>query len=297
MALSAINVVATRAPHPTILWTAPEDRGGDSANIWQLPELRLFATKGGWFRYAFHQCEMAPSRNPRPMAVLSLSSLRDETLSKGWPKLTNAGTTYLGPLKSSCTCGQTHEPWAKIPLPRTYTALEKGVLQRLLSIAYKSGLARHLRTGSHQARQSPLLASRSLSPSSSSSSLGSATTCVSSSSIAGGKDLDAVQWDDEAADALDLPKRNQDSRAIFIKHQTWNTHGLTPQSIESLASICTTGIFCGPHLRGYALPSCEGMPLLCAAHHLSMPLCAAHHVSMPLCAAFLKVRLYALLII
>ncbi len=216
LALSAINKVATHSRNPTILWTAPEDRGGESANLWQLPELRLFATRGGWFRYAFYQCEMTTSRNPRPTAVLSLSPLRDKTLSKGWPKLTNSNKAYLGPLKISCSCGQTHEPWSKIPRRQTSTVLEQGVLERLLLIARQSGLARHLRTGKHQAHQATSSRSHSVSPSPSSSSLCSATTCVSSPSIAGENDLDTVQWDDEAADALDLPKRIQDSSATII---------------------------------------------------------------------------------
>jgi hypothetical protein len=86
LALSAIKEVSARASHPTILWVAPEDRGGDSASLWQLPEFRRFAAEGGWFRYGFHQCEMAPSASPRPSAILSLSPLRDAALAKGWPK-------------------------------------------------------------------------------------------------------------------------------------------------------------------------------------------------------------------
>ncbi len=125
MALSAIKEVSTRASLPTIIWVSPEDRGGDSASLWQLPELRQFATEGGWFRYGFHQCEMIPSTSPRPTAVLSLSPLRDATLMKGWPKLADVGRTYLGPLGTSCRCGQKHEPWSKKPRQQMSTTLEK----------------------------------------------------------------------------------------------------------------------------------------------------------------------------
>ncbi len=212
-ALSAMKEVSTQSSHPTIILISPEDRGGDSASLWQLPELRQFATEGGWFRYGFHQCEMVTSASPRPTAVLSLSPLRDPTLSKGWPKLKDSAKTYLGPLGTSCNCGQQHEPWSKKPRQQTSTTLQHGVISRLMSIAYKSGLARHLRTGRRQARQSSTPASRSPSPSPSiASSRDSTTTCVSSPSLTTDKDPSSVQWDDDAAEALGIPKRNQDSR-------------------------------------------------------------------------------------
>ncbi len=101
-ALSAIKEVSSRTSHPTVLCVAPEDRGGDSASLWQMSELRKFATEGGWSRYGFHQCEMASSLSPRPTTVLSLSPLRNKSLVKGWPKLAHAGRSYLGPLGTSC---------------------------------------------------------------------------------------------------------------------------------------------------------------------------------------------------
>jgi hypothetical protein len=82
LALSAMKEVSTRSSHPTIIMAAPEDRGGDSASLWHLPELRQFATEGGWFRYAFYQCEMVQSASSRPTAVLSLSPLHDPILRK-----------------------------------------------------------------------------------------------------------------------------------------------------------------------------------------------------------------------
>ncbi len=219
MTLSAIKEVSTRSSHPTIIFIAPEDRGGDAASLWQLPELRQFATDGGWFRYAFHQCEMVPSPSPRPSAVLSLSPLHDPTLSKGWPKLKDLGKTYLGPLTTSCKCGQTHEPWSKRPRQKTPTTLQQGVLARLMSIAYKSGLARHLRTGTKQARQSHPSSPRSPSPSpSAASSSGSTTTRVSSPSPTIDRDPSLVQWDQDAADALGISKTDQDSR-YTVTHQ------------------------------------------------------------------------------
>ncbi len=213
MTLSAMKEVSTQSSHPTIILVAPEDRGGDAASLWQLPELRQFATDGGWFRYGFHQCEMVPSASPRPTAVLSLSPLRDPTLAKGWPKLKDSGDTYLGPLTTSCKCGRTHEPWSKKPRQQAFTTLQQGVVSRLLSIAYRSGLARHLRTGTNQARQSLPSSSRSPSPSPSiASSSGSTTTRVSSPSLTTDKDPSSVQWDDDAAEALGIPKRDQDGR-------------------------------------------------------------------------------------
>ncbi len=227
MALSAMKEVSTRASQPTILLTAPEDRGGDSASLWHLPELRQFATEGGWFRYAFHQCEMAPSTSPRPMAVLSLSPLRDPLLRKGWPQLTNAASTYSGPLGQSCRCGQSHEPWSKKPRQQTPTALQDGVTRRLVNIAYKSGLARHLRLGKRQAHQSISTSSRSPSPSFSvASSSGSTTTCVSSPSPIADQHPSSLQWDNEAAVALGIPKRNQDrthTTKIESDHPSSNT--------------------------------------------------------------------------
>ncbi len=261
MALSAIKEVSSQASHPTILWTAPEDRGGDDASLWQLPELRQFATGGGWFRYAFHQCELTPAANPRPTAVLSLSPLRDALLAKGWPKLRDSDKSYLGPLDNGCKCGQKHEPWSKKPRHFTYTALEKGVLGRLLSIARKSGLAKHLRSGHLQVHQTPHSTSRSPSRSpSASSSGGSATTCISSPRVALGEEIDAMQWDDEAAAALGLRKRNQDSRLPSLECHSClrgppSHSGKNPGSRRYNWDIPWTSSsrLCAALVRGYAI--------------------------------------------
>ncbi len=212
-ALAAIREVSSQAKHPTILLIAPEDRGGDSASLWQMPELRRFAAEGGWFRYGFHQCELQPSQRPRPSAVLSLCPLRDPRLLKGWPKLKDAGSTYLGPLGTSCKCGRPHEPWPKRTRPRNHLTLEPGVAGLLLSIAHESGLTRHLWKGRQAARQTTHSKRQSSSPSPSiASSLGSDTTCVSLPSTIGSEST-SVQWDNEAASALGIPKRSQDSAA------------------------------------------------------------------------------------
>ncbi len=63
LALSALKEVISSASDATVLWLAPEDRGGDSANLWQFPELREFSRRHGLFRYSFNQCEFEPVGN------------------------------------------------------------------------------------------------------------------------------------------------------------------------------------------------------------------------------------------
>ncbi len=215
MSMSAIREVAARSSQPTILWVAPEDRGGESGSIWQLRELRQYAVEGGWMRYSFNQCETTSSTSPRPTSVLSLSPLKHTLLRKGWPKLQNDGKFYSGPLEPSCKCGLTHDAWsnqARMPSRE----LEPGVINWLLTVAIDSGLARHLRTGrtSTLARQPARSRrpSRSVSSSSSSSrspSRNSAITCIPSPASVDLEDAPA-QWDDDAAIALGISTRNRD---------------------------------------------------------------------------------------
>ncbi len=213
--MSAIREVAARSVQPTILWVASEDRGGDAGSLWQLQELRQYATMGGWMRYCFNQCEVTTSTNPRPTAVLSFSPLRNALLRKGWPKLRDEGKFYLGPLEQSCRCGRTHGAWSN-QSPTPPVELEPGVVRWLMNVAKESGLARHLRIGkpSSSARQpaAPYLPSQSASPSPSpsrSSSCDSSITCIPSPASCTGETA-AAQWDDDAAIALGIPTRNQD---------------------------------------------------------------------------------------
>ncbi len=215
LSMSAIREVAARSSHPTILWVAPEDRGGIAGNIWQLRELRQYAIEGGWMRYSFNQCETTSSKSPRPTSVLSLCPLRHTLLRKGWPKLLHDGTLYAGPLEPSCKCGRTHDTWPN-QARTSSTELEPGVIEWLLTVAINSGLARHLRIGrtSTSARQSAgprssRSASSSSTTSSRSPSRNSAATCIPSPVSVDLEDAPA-QWDDEAAIALGISTRNQD---------------------------------------------------------------------------------------
>ncbi len=284
LALSAIREVSSRASHPTIMWVAPEDRGGDAASVWQLPELRKFSSSGGWFRYGFHQCELVSALRPRPTGVLTLSPLRHTSLAKGWPKFASAQTSYIGPLGPLCSCGNTHEPWSKRARNRPRAILEPGVTTKLMSIACESGLARHLRMGRRRARKTasaerkPSSSSNRRSPSpapSTASSAGSTTTCVSAPSTVTGDEAIQAQWDDEAAAALGIQMKNQDRLTTPSK----NPLAAVSREEHAIWKPCGGGdnldILWHDGTAVYALPSGEGMPMLMRCSGSSMPLCAA----------------------
>ncbi len=281
LAMSAVREVAAQAVQPTILWTAPEDRGGNAGNLWQLRELRQYASEGGWARYSFNQCEVTSSLSPRPTSVLSFSPLRHPLLRKGWPKLKTNGTLYQGPLEPKCKCGKPHESWATRQR-QSPTELEPGVVTWLLKVAKDSGLTRHLRMGKRSrslARQSPRpycshrSSSSSSSTSRSSSSRGSSATCIPSP-ISSDAEESCMQWDDDAAKLLGLPTRNQDCSKThhFIHTSEFTVISENPRRGKETRWLRVFGL----------------QPLgLCAASTRRYALCAAHSVSMP--------SLYALL--
>ncbi len=276
LAMSAIRDVSSNSKQPTILWVAPEDKGGRAASIWQLAELRQFALEGGWTRYSFNQCEVSDSRNQRPTAVLSFSPLRHPLLRKGWPRLRRDGDLYWGPLEHKCKCGRTHEPWSS-QQRRPSTELEPGVVEWLMSVARDSGMARHLWKGKrlsssarHPNSAPPHRTSRSASSprSSRSPSCDSSSTCIPSP-ISETQEDAPLQWDDDAAIALGIPTRNRDRHTphphsinAIVKIVSENRMARGNETRRLRVAVALTGNLCAALRRGYAL---------CAAHSVSMP--------------------------
>ncbi len=235
LAMMTIREVSTRAMQPTILWIAPEDKGGRASSVWQLSELKQYASGGGWTRYSFNQCEVSASQYQRPTSVLSFSPLRHPLLRKGWPRIQKGGDVYRGPLEPRCKCGRAHEPWSSQPCSPP-TELEPGVIEWLMKVAQDSGLARHLRTGNrsrtsarHPPGQHRLSQSLSSSSSSRSPSRDSSATCIPSP-ISEPHEGTFMQWDDEAAIALGIPTRNRDRHTSHTVHLNQSSPSLLTKS-------------------------------------------------------------------
>ncbi len=99
----------------------PEDRGrathGLPASIWQLRELRAWATSQAALRGAINQCEFGPTPTPRPLGFLkhpiAAGCLADTRgVHTGWPRFSSSTTRRcIGPLPRKCNCGRIHPPW------------------------------------------------------------------------------------------------------------------------------------------------------------------------------------------
>ncbi len=86
----------------------PEDLGqsrfGRAASIWQLAQLRTWASRRGLLRSAFHQCRWGTSDSPRPTGLLLSHAISDERLAPGWPTFSPDNGRYIGPLTAQCGC-------------------------------------------------------------------------------------------------------------------------------------------------------------------------------------------------
>ncbi len=174
LALTFIDTSLKRRPDMTWFLIFPEDRGrgahGLPASIWQLKELRAWATSQAALRGAINQCEFGPAPTPRPLAFLKHSIdngclTSTKGVHAGWPKFSSSTTRhYIGPLPRKCNCGRIHQPWRRQALDKTSPPsstlanvevaewFARQVMQPHLRRLSSSAL---LRQGSHQDRARP----------------------------------------------------------------------------------------------------------------------------------------------
>ena len=89
-------------------WFGKVDKAIRPASIWQLPQLRAFASSNVVFTRAFHQCAFG-AESPKPTRVLtSLVSWKEIGFGQ-WPQFDDEGL-YKGPLPKQCSCGRDHPP-------------------------------------------------------------------------------------------------------------------------------------------------------------------------------------------
>ncbi len=116
---SALGLMELLLRSDNAVWmglTFPEDLGqsrlGRAASIWQLTQLRTWASHRGLLRSAFHQCRWGTSDSPRPTGLLLSHAISDERLAPGWPTFSPDNGRYVGPLPAQCGCqaATTHRP-------------------------------------------------------------------------------------------------------------------------------------------------------------------------------------------
>ncbi len=129
LALTVIDKGLKNRPDMTWFLIFPEDRGrgaqGHPASIWQLKELRTWASSQSALRGALNQCEFGPTPTPRPLGFLKHSMeggclTNTKGVHTGWPTFASSSTRYyIGPLPRKCNCGHIHQPWRQRP-PENY---------------------------------------------------------------------------------------------------------------------------------------------------------------------------------
>ncbi len=95
-------------PSAPALRLHPEDLGpadsGHPAFLWQLPELRLWASRWGFRRYRTHQCIFGRTKWPFPLNLLSTHPLHHRWFRPGGPRFQKVSGKHIGPLPRRCSC-------------------------------------------------------------------------------------------------------------------------------------------------------------------------------------------------
>ncbi len=111
-AMTLLKITNARCPSAQLTFAFPEyfgsARQGLPASPWLLPEIRRWARREGWCRYALFQCELGTERRRFPCGILTSESMSSDSCHAGWPKLRQADMKYVGPLPPSCNCGRDH---------------------------------------------------------------------------------------------------------------------------------------------------------------------------------------------
>ncbi len=110
--LRLLRLITTEYPAAKIFFAFPEHLGaaalGCPASPWALRELRRWASKEGWCRYALYQCELDDEHRRFPLGLLTSEAFNSKRCHRGWPKLRNQDGKYVGPLPAECTCFNDH---------------------------------------------------------------------------------------------------------------------------------------------------------------------------------------------
>ncbi len=110
--LRLLRHINTEYPEARIFFAFPEHLGatarGCPASPWTLRELRQWAAKEGWCRYALYQCELDDEHRRFPLGLLTSETFNSSRCHRGWPKLRKQDGKYVGPLPAECACSNAH---------------------------------------------------------------------------------------------------------------------------------------------------------------------------------------------
>ncbi len=148
--LGLLHRLSAQHPSAKRFFAFPEYFGmaqqGSPASPWMLPEVRRWARKEGWCRYALFQCELGPEPQRFPCGLLTSEVLNSRYAHGGWPQFRREDHKYVGPLPPECSCGNRHDN-ARTPANTSeaaQTVLRPAFLRWLWTNMLKTGL---LRTG------------------------------------------------------------------------------------------------------------------------------------------------------
>ncbi len=145
--------INTEHPETKIFFAFPEYLGaaarGCPASPWRLRELRQWASKEGWCRYALYQCELDDELSRFPLGLLTSETFNSRRCHRGWPRIRKQDGKYVGPLPAECTCTNDHSVTASSTTRNEAppNAIRPGFLCWLWSKLLKVG---PLRTGRSQ---------------------------------------------------------------------------------------------------------------------------------------------------
>ncbi len=110
--LRLLHQASTKYSEAKLLFAFPEFLGtaaqGCPASPWQLRELRRWASKEGWCRYALYQCELHEEPHRFPLGLLTSESFNSRRCYRGWPRIRKQDGKYIGPLPAECSCTNAH---------------------------------------------------------------------------------------------------------------------------------------------------------------------------------------------
>ncbi len=111
--LRLLHRVNSDHPETKLFFAFPEFLGtasrGCPASPWRLRELRRWASKEGWCRYALYQCELHEESHRFPLGLLTSEPFNSRCCRRGWPRIRGHDGKYIGPLPATCDCNHAHQ--------------------------------------------------------------------------------------------------------------------------------------------------------------------------------------------